>query len=74
MHDYSGTWSMRQVENRAGIRWKLSKGALIKNFYDRIRIDKNFVRKQSDFHACDFLSPEALQLTGLRTPALGPAK
>ena len=58
---------------RAGIRLKLSKDALIKVLDYCIRINKKFIRKKLDFHACDFLGLEALQLTGLRTRALGPA-
>ena len=48
---------------------KLIKNALIKVLDYCIRIDKKFIRKKSDFHACDFLGLEALQLTGLRTRA-----
>ena len=59
--------------SRAGIRLKLSKDALIKVLDYCIRINKKFIRKKLDFHACDFLGLEALQLTGLRTRALGPA-
>ena len=54
---------------RAGIRLKLSKDTLIKVLDYGIRINKKFIRKKSDFHACDFLGLEALQLTGLRTRA-----
>ena len=37
-----------------------------------IRIDITFVRKESDFHAYDFLSLEGPQLAGLSARALGP--
>ena len=46
--------------DRAGIRLKLSRCALIKDVYYCIRIGKRFVRKKSDFHVCEFLSLEAL--------------
>ena len=59
--------------NRVGIRLKLRKDALIKVLDYCIRIYKKLIRKKSDFHACDFLGLEALQLTGLCTRALGPA-
>ena len=36
-----------------------------------IRIDITFVRKESDFHAYDFLSLEGPQLAGLSARALG---
>ena len=59
--------------NRVGIRLKLSKYSLIKHLDYCIRINKKFIRKKSDFHACDFLGLEALQLTGLCKHAPGPA-
>ena len=42
--------------NRAGIRLKLSKDALIKVLDNCIRIDEKFMRKKLDFYAYDFLS------------------
>ena len=62
----SDVHKVRYLISRAGIRLKLSKGALIKVVYYCIRIDKKFVRKNSDFHAYDLLSLEVLKLTGLR--------
>ena len=64
---------MQALFSRAGIRLKLSKDALIKVLDYCIRINKKFIRKKLDFHACDFLGLDALQLTGLRTRVHSPA-
>ena len=57
--------------NRVGIRLKLSKDSLIKDVYNYLMINEIFVRKKSDFHRCEFLNLEALQLLRLRIRVLG---